>query len=98
MRQRIQPDYEPSEEQRALFPDVSGDTLNGLGEKQVRNATKVYWSEPETIAHGEVQKYFYNKSNSLRSVRKEVSDMKARRGPETIPDVASERVEDRTIP
>ena len=88
MRQRIQPDYKPSKKQRALFPDVSGDTLNGLGEVERRNATKVYWSEPETIAHGEVQKYFYEKSAGLRAVRKEVSDMKDRRGPETIVDVA----------
>jgi epoxyqueuosine reductase len=88
MRKRIQPDYQPTREQRELFPQVSGDKLNGLGEKQIRNPTKVYWSEPETIAHGEVQKYFYNKSNSLRAVRKEVSDMKDRRGPEIISELA----------
>jgi Pyruvate/2-oxoacid:ferredoxin oxidoreductase delta subunit len=94
MRKRIQADYKPSQEQSGLFPDVSGDTLNGLGESQSRNPIKVYWSEPETIAHGEVQKYFYNKSNSLRSVRKEVSDMKERRGVEVIPEVSSNIIED----
>ena len=94
MRKRIQADYKPGPEQRLLFPEVSGDILNGLDETQIRNPSKVYWSEPETIAHGELQKYFYNKSNKLRSVRKEVSDMKERRGPEAIPDVAHIVVEE----
>jgi len=50
----------PSETQMALAPRVSGNTINGLGETTPRNPSVVYWAmNPDTIAHGEMQKWFY---------------------------------------
>lgn len=43
-----------------LAPQVSGNTINGLGETTPRNPSIVYWAaDPDTIAHGEMQKWFY---------------------------------------
>lgn len=50
----------PSEDQMDLAPQVSGNTINGLGETTPRNPSIVYWAaDPDTIAHGEMQKWFY---------------------------------------
>jgi len=51
--------FNPNPEQLALRPAVSGNAINGLGEKEFRRARPVYWSNPETLAHGELQKWFY---------------------------------------
>ena len=43
----------PSEDQMALAPMVSGNTINGLGETTPRDPRVVYWAaDPDTIAHG----------------------------------------------
>ena len=31
------------------MPEVSGNTINGLGETEIRRPTHVYWHEPETL-------------------------------------------------
>ncbi len=49
----------PNPEQVACVPDVSGNAINGLGETEYRRARPVYWRPPESIAHGELQKWFY---------------------------------------
>ncbi|HLF31112.1 MAG TPA: 4Fe-4S dicluster domain-containing protein [Xanthomonadales bacterium] len=51
--------YTPNPEQLALVPAVSGNTINGLGETEFRRARRVYWHDPDTLAHGEMQKWFY---------------------------------------
>lgn len=52
--------FAPSSDQMALAPKVSGNTINGLGETTQRNPSIVYWAtNPDTIAHGEMQKWFY---------------------------------------
>ena len=38
-----------------LFPEVSGNLLNGVGEAEVRSPNVVMWANPSTIAHGRVQ-------------------------------------------
>ena len=44
----------------ALFTDampaISGNTINGLGEKQARQASPFFWHPPEKQTHGELQK------------------------------------------
>jgi len=50
--------YTPDPELMALQPDVSGNDINGRGEAAFRRPTPVYWQEPETIAHGEMQNRF----------------------------------------
>jgi ferredoxin len=41
------------------MPAISGNTVNGMGETEFRQASPVYWHDPETIEHGELQKWFY---------------------------------------
>ena len=48
--------------QLALMPEVSGNTINGLGEAGKRKASPIYWHEPDTLAHGELQKWFYTQN------------------------------------
>ena len=51
--------YEPCAEQQVLFPETSGNTINGLGETDFRDPEYVYWNDPDRIAHGEMQRWFY---------------------------------------
>ena len=45
----------------ALMPEISGNEINGLGEAELRNPSYVYWgNNPDDIAHGELQKWFYS--------------------------------------
>ena len=54
----IRESWRPDPEQIALRPDISGNTVNGLGETDIRRPTPVYWQDPETIAHGAMQEWF----------------------------------------
>ncbi|MAH87294.1 MAG: (Fe-S)-binding protein [Kiloniella sp.] len=52
--------FQPRPEQMALYPAVSGNTINGLGETERRRPSYVYWgNDPEDVAHGAVQRWFY---------------------------------------
>ena len=58
-------DWSPDPEQMALWPEVSGNAINGLGEGAHRPPRHVYWSpEPETIPHGQAQLWFYRRNDS----------------------------------
>jgi len=46
----------------ALVPNVSGNEINGLGETDHRRASKVYWHDPDTLAHGRLQQWFYTQN------------------------------------
>ena len=50
--------YTPNPEQIALMPAISGNTINGMGESRFRKASPVYWHDPETLHHGELQNWF----------------------------------------
>ncbi len=56
--------FTPDPEQMALWPEISGNQINGLGEDAFRHPTYVYWTDPETIPHGSVQKWFYSKNTA----------------------------------
>ena len=52
--------YRPAPAQMALRPDISGNEINGLGEEKFRKPAYVYWAaDPDTIPHGQMQKWFY---------------------------------------
>ncbi|NNM01289.1 MAG: 4Fe-4S dicluster domain-containing protein [Gammaproteobacteria bacterium] len=85
-RQRIA--YQPGADQLALFPAVSGNAINGLGDSARRRPRPVYWFDPETIAHGALQKYFYATSGRLSAGRAESTQDVAKRGPETLDEIA----------
>jgi len=59
MPNRYRP-FSPDPAQLALKPAISGNAINGLGEKALRPPRMVYWAQdPETIAHGAMQRWFY---------------------------------------
>jgi ferredoxin len=91
MKRGRQP-YTPSEEQRALMPDISGNTINGLGERGKRRPTQIYWHRPEALAFGRMQEWMvenYNRHPLLHDIYRRVGD----RGPRKPDPVAPERVE-----
>jgi epoxyqueuosine reductase len=42
-----------------LWPDVSGNTVNGLGDTEQRPPRPVFWRTDGSIAHENVPYYFY---------------------------------------
>ncbi|MEC7490211.1 MAG: 4Fe-4S dicluster domain-containing protein [Pseudomonadota bacterium] len=53
------PVYQPPAEQLALFPDVSGNTLNGLGETKIRPPTPIFWHYGnDDLPHKALQDYY----------------------------------------
>ncbi len=63
-RRRL-PVWKPSDEQMALWPAVSGNTLNGLGERTPRRPTPIYWHAPEATPHGPLQRWFYARTANV---------------------------------
>jgi ferredoxin len=57
-----------------LMPDISGNTINGVGEAEHRRATPIYWHDPDTLAHGELQKWFYTQNSDDRHIIKARED------------------------
>lgn len=53
--------WHPSEEQAALWPDISGNTINGVGELEVRRPSPIYWHAPDATPHGRLQLWFYSR-------------------------------------
>ncbi|MGY8795086.1 MAG: 4Fe-4S dicluster domain-containing protein [Woeseiales bacterium] len=85
--------FDPSPEQQALLPDVSGNSLNGVGEKSVRRPTPVYWHKPDTIPHGSAQAWMTEKFNAVPDFRTIYATPDAR-GPRKLDAVADEQAED----
>ncbi len=73
--------FTPKPEQVALMPSISGNTINGMAESQPRRATPVYWHDPESLHHGELQKWFYTQNaddtaiNAERTARARILDI-----------------------
>lgn len=51
-----------------LWPKVSGNSQNGVGEASVRRPTPVMWHDPEIIAFGDVQRWFSSRGNSHKHI------------------------------
>lgn len=84
--------YQPNPEQLALFPEVSGNAINGLGESAVRRPTPVYWHRPEQLAHGKLQQWMINRFLA----EPELANVHARfggRGPSRLDPVSTTRVD-----
>jgi len=94
MKKRKEIDYTPGAEQLALFPDISGNTINGLGESASRRPTPLYWFDPDTIPHGKLQNYFAELEDRWADRRKEMCRMEERRGPTVLNSVAATRIDD----
>ena len=55
--------FTPDPRQMALWPDASGNDINGAGEADFRKPDHVYWRDPGEIAFGALQKWFYRKND-----------------------------------
>jgi Pyruvate/2-oxoacid:ferredoxin oxidoreductase delta subunit len=84
--------YQPPEEQLKLFPEISGNAINGLGKSERRRPTPIYWHRPETLAHGALQVYMVERFNRVPAYH-EVYARPGARGPKSEP-VAEVRAED----
>ena len=51
------------------MPEVSGNSINGLGETDFRRASPIYWHDPDTLVHGELQKWFYTQNFDNEHIR-----------------------------
>ena len=63
--------YQVPDEQARLFPEVSGNAINGLGEAAARRPRQIYWHRAENLAHGDLQNWMvanYNKHPRLSQV------------------------------
>jgi len=60
----------PKATQMALVPELSGNTINGVGETRRRQPTPIYWHDPDTLVHGELQKWFYTQNMDDRHILK----------------------------
>ena len=59
MARSDRPVYQATAEQLALFPDVSGNTLNGQGETEVRPPTPIFWHYGnDDLPHKALQDYY----------------------------------------
>jgi len=71
--------YTPKTEFMELLNGYSGNLVNGLNEKEVRQPTMVWWTpDMDSAVFGEAQKWFYGQENpddemiELRNLRKEI--------------------------
>ena len=62
--------FKPNPEQLALLPSVSGNAINGMGESKFRRAKPIYWHDPATLHHGELQKWFYTQNPDSKAINK----------------------------
>lgn len=64
MPQRKLPIWQPSDEQVQLWPDVSGNAINGVGEASSRRPSPIYWHPPDSTPHGRLQLWFYARTSN----------------------------------
>jgi len=74
MAKNLHRPFTPKPEQIALIPEVSGNAINGVGETDHRQATPIYWHDPDTLAHGELQKWFYTQNADDKHIIKARED------------------------
>lgn len=72
--------FVPRPEQMALWPAISGNAINGLGESAPRRASPIYWHHPDSTPHGPLQRWFYAQNPNdfvaqARAYRQKVIDM-----------------------
>jgi len=68
------------------FPDVSGNTVNGLGETERRRASPFFWHPPEKQTHGALQKEVTDYHRRSEAIREEFSpNPPGGRGPQPVP-------------
>jgi epoxyqueuosine reductase len=82
----------PDPGQMTLWPKISGNAINGLGEPVPARPRPIYWHDPDRTPHGPLQRWFYARSanNALlsqaRAERQKILD-------EPLSDISAERIE-----
>ena len=91
-RQKIRKDFVPCDEQMRLWPPVSGNTINGVGETECRRPSPVYWHPPDMTPHGKLQVWMMEqglRAPALHAQRQARAEVIARQPAE----IAPQRVE-----
>jgi ferredoxin len=84
------PDYVPNPIFTAAFPEISGNTVNGLGETGFRQASPFFWHPHDRQTHGLLQETVINYHRRSPEMR-EVFTPTADRGPKPV-EVAAEKI------
>lgn len=92
MAKRNTTDFTPDPEILARFPDVSGNTVNGLGETEPRPASPFFWHPPERQTHGALSAFVLQRFQSQRPGTMAWDDVGGR-GPDALPPPAPARIE-----
>ncbi len=70
--------FTPNPDMIACLPGVSGNEINGLGETEARRPGMVFWApDPDEIAYGDVQKWFYKREPADPELMRERARRKA---------------------
>ena len=78
--------FEPLKVFVDAMPDVSGNTVNGLGEDKARRASPFFWHPPNRQTHAELQKAVTDYHRQSAEMREHFnSDPPGGRGPEPVP-------------
>jgi len=48
----------------AHWPEVSGNAINGVGDQAPRRPSPIYWRPPDSIPHGPLQTWFYQRTGN----------------------------------
>lgn len=59
---KIKSSFTPDPAQMALWPRLSGNAINGLGETLPGRPRPIYWHDPDSTPHGALQRWFYARS------------------------------------
>jgi epoxyqueuosine reductase len=83
--------WEPNPEVMKLWPDVSGNTINGINETEKRPPSPVFWRADGSISHTDVLFYFYNRDKDNEAIS---ASRKLREEPIAMPliDIPTEQV------
>jgi ferredoxin len=69
------PLFTPDPDQMKLWPETSGNAINGKGEAVARRPSPIYWHAPDATPHGPLQKWFYARtaaaSDAVKDARQE---------------------------
>jgi epoxyqueuosine reductase len=74
--------WAPNPEVMDLWPDVSGNAINGIGETEKSRPRPVFWRADGSISHTDVLFYFYNRDKDNARIS---ASRKLREGPVALP-------------
>ncbi len=93
MAKRKSQTYRPPAELLRLFPEISGNEVNGLGERDRRRPSPIFWHDPGRLAHGPLQDHVTARIREVPELANFERKFGGRGAREPTP-VAPERAED----